>query len=227
VTNQSEEDNVMKTDVKLRQDVIDELKWAPNVKAGAIGVAVKDGVVALSGYVDSYAEKIAAESAAGRVLGVKEIVQEIKVKLPDSLQRSDDDIARAATNALEWNVSVPHESIKVKVQDSWITLSGEVEWAYQRDAAWDAVRFLTGVSGVSNLITVKPSLKPIDAKTKIEKAIRRNARFDGQQITVETRGDKVVLEGVVHSYVILSEAENAACAAPGICEVENHLTVSP
>ena len=217
----------MKTDAELKRDVMDELKWEPDVNAEAIGVAVKDGVVILSGTVDSYTEKMAAERAVQRVFGVTAIAQEIKVKLPGSYERSDEDIAKAAANALEWNMSVPHDRIKVKVQDGWVTLSGEVDWRYQKDAAEDAVCCLMGVVGVTNLIIVKPSLKPTEIKTKIESAFQRNAMLDARRITVETRGDKVILEGTVRSYAEKKEAEEAACAAPGICNVENRITVSP
>lgn len=217
----------MKTDAELKKDVMDELKWEPDMNAEAIGVAVKDCIVTLSGYVDKYTQKIAAERATSRVFGVKAIAQEIKVRLPGALERPDEDIARSASNALEWNVSVPHEKIKVKVQDGWVTLSGEVEWAYQKDAAEDAVCCLMGVTGISNQIIVEPSTQPADIKAKIEAAFQRHAMLDARRITVDTRGDKVILEGVVHSYAEKKETENAACAAPGIRKVENHLIVSP
>ncbi len=217
----------MKTDAELKRDVTDELKWEPGVKAETIGVAAKDGVVTLSGFVDSYTEKMAAERAALRVFGVKAIGQEIKVKLPSSLERSDEDIARAAANALKWNVSVPDDRVKVKVQDGWVTLNGDVDWQYQKTAAEDTVCCLLGVTGVTNLITVKPSIKPSDIKTKIEGAFQRNAMLDARRITVETIDDKVILKGFVRSYTEKNEAEQAAFAAPGIFEFDNRLIVSP
>lgn len=217
----------MKTDAELKKDVMEELQWAPNINADAIGVAVKDGIVTLTGYVDSYTEKLAAERAAQGVFGVNAIAQKIKVKLSGSDSRSDEDIARAAVNALGWTTSVPHDRIKVKVQDGWLTLSGKVEWLFQRTAAEDAVRCLIGVKGVTNLITVKPVLKPGDIKTKIEGAFQRNAVLDARRISVETLEDKVILKGVVHSYVEKKEAERVACAAPGVCEVENNIVVIP
>ena len=217
----------MKTDSELKQDVIDELMWEPDINATEIGVAVKDGIVTLSGYVDTYHEKLAAERAAQGVFGVKAVVQETKVRLPGSLQRSDEDIARAAANALEWTMSVPHDRIKVKVQNGWITLSGQVDWRYQRDAAEDAVCNLMGVVGVSNQITVKPSPKPTEIKTKIESAFQRNALLDARRIDVQVRGDRVILEGSVRSYAEKKEAEQVACSAPGICEVENRIAVNP
>jgi osmotically-inducible protein OsmY len=217
----------MNSDSELKQDVIDELMWEPDINATEIGVAVNDGVVTLSGYVDTYHEKLAAERAAQGVFGVKAVVQEIKVRLPGSLQRSDEDIARAAANALEWTASVPLDRIKVKVQNGWITLSGQVDWRYQRDAAEDAVCNLMGVVGVSNQITVKPSPKLTEIKTKIESAFQRNALLDARRIDVQVRGDRVILEGSVRSYAEKKEAEQVACSAPGICEVENRIAVNP
>ena len=215
------------TDSELKRDVMDELMWEPDINAVEIGVAVKDGVVTLSGYVDSYHEKLAAERAAQGVFGVKAVVQEIKVRLPAPLQRSDEDIAKAAVNALTWNMSVPHDRIKVRVQDGSVTLSGQVDWRYQRNAAEDAVCDLMGVVGVTNQISVKPSLKPTEIKTKIESAFQRNALLDARRVAVQVRGDRVILEGSVRSYVEKREAEQAACSAPGICEVENKIIVSP
>ena len=165
----------MKTDSELQQDVMNELQWEPMVKAAEIGVGVKDGVVTLSGYVDSFYKKWAAERAAARVFGVKAVAEELKVRLPGSLERSDEDIARAASDALEWNVAVPYEGIKVQVQDGLVTLSGKVDWWYQKDAAEDAVRKLVGVVMVSNYITIKPAVKPEDVKDKIVSAFHRNA----------------------------------------------------
>ena len=217
----------MTTDSELKQDVIDELMWEPDINATEIGVAVKDGVATLSGSVDSYHEKLAAERAAQGVFGVRAVVQEIKVRLPGSLQRSDEDIAKAAANALAWTASVPHDRIKVKVQNGWITLSGQVDWRYQRDAAEDAVCNLLGVVGVSNQITVKPSPKLTEIKTKIESAFQRNALIDARRIDVQVRGDRVILEGSVRSYAEKKEAEQVACSAPGICEVENRIAVNP
>ncbi len=217
----------MKTDAELKKDVMDALKWEPNINDETIGVTVKDCIVTLSGYVSSYTEKQAVERAAQGVFGVKAIAEEIKVKLPGSGQRSDEDIAKAAVNALEWTTSVPHDRIKVKVQDGWLSLSGEVEWYVQKTASEDAVCGLMGVKGVTNLITVKPSIKPADIKTKIESAFQRNAVLDARRIRVETRGDKVILEGIVRTYTEKKEAERVACAAPGVCEVQNNIIVNP
>ena len=219
----------MKTDAQLQQDVINELKWDPIVKA-AIGVDVKDGVVRLSGYVDSYSKKWAADLAAARVFGVKAVEsEEIQVRLPSSLKRPDENIARAASNALEWDVSVPHDRVKAQVQNGLLTLSGEVDWWYQKSAAENAVRHLMGVVSVSNGITIKPESKQLDAdvKVQIECAFQRNAVLDARRITVETRGSKVILRGSVRNWVEREQVERAAWAAPGVSKVENYIIISP
>jgi osmotically-inducible protein OsmY len=217
----------MRTDTELQQDVMNELKWEPTIKAAEIGVAVKDGVVTLSGYVDSYVKKLAAERAAARVFGVRAVVEEIEVRLPGSLKRSDEDVAGAVANVLEWNVLVPHDRVKVQVQDGLVTLSGEVDWGYQKFAAEEAVRYLMGVVWFNNQITVKPPVKPMDTKDKIESAFRRNAMLDARRITVETRGSCVILSGSVRSWGERAEAQWAAWAAPGVSEVENNIIISP
>ena len=217
----------MKTDSELQQDVMNELQWEPMVKAAEIGVGVKDGVVTLSGYVDSFYKKWAAERAAARVFGVKAVAEELKVRLPGSLERSDEDIARAASDALEWNVAVPYEGIKVQVQEGLVTLSGKVDWWYQKDAAEDAVRKLVGVVMVSNHITIKPAVKPEDVKDKIESAFQRNALLDARRVTVEAHGGKVILRGSVRNWAEKEQVEQAAWAAPGVSEVESHILFSP
>jgi osmotically-inducible protein OsmY len=217
----------MKTDVELQQDVMNELKWEPTVKAAEIGVAVKDGVVTLSGYVDSYAKKWAAERAAARVFGVRAVAEAIKVRLPGSLKRSDEDIAQAVANVLEWNVLVPHDRVKVQVQDGLVTLSGEVDWGYQKFAAEEAVRYLMGVVWFSNQITVKPTVKPQDIKNKIVSAFQRNALLDSRRIAVDTRGGWVILSGSVRTWGERAEAQWAAWAAPGVSEVDNNIIISP
>jgi osmotically-inducible protein OsmY len=218
----------MKTDSELQHDIMEELKWEPTVRAAEIGVGVTDGVVTLSGYVDSFYEKWAAERAVARVFGVKAVAEELKVRLPGSLMRSDEDIARAVSNTLEWHILVPHDRIKVMVQDGgMVTLSGEVDWWYQKEAAEDAVRKLVGVVLVSNRITIKPSVKPLNVKEKIISAFQRNALLDSRRITVETRGDWIILKGSVHSWAERAEAQWAAFAAPGVTEVENDIKINP
>ena len=217
----------MKTDVELQQDVMNELQWEPTLKAAEFGVAVKDGVVTLSGYVDSYVKKLVAERAAARVFGVRAVAEEIQVRLPGSLKRSDEDIAGMVANVLEWNVLVPHDHVKVQVQDGGVTLSGEVDLGYQKYAAEEAVRYLMGVVWLSNKITVKPKVKPLDIKAKIESAFQRNALLDSRRIKIETRGGKVILSGSVRSWGERAEAQWVAWAAPGVSEVENDIIISP
>jgi osmotically-inducible protein OsmY len=217
----------MRTDSELQHDVMNELEWEPTIKAAEIGVGVVDGVVTLSGYVDSLYKKLAAERAAVRVFGVKAVVEEIQVRLSSSLKRSDEDIAQAASNVLEWNVAVPYHRVKVEVQDAVVTLSGEVDWWYQKDAAGDAVRKLVGVVLVSNRILVKPAVKAQDVKDRIESAFQRNALLDARRVTVETRGGKVILRGSVRNWAERAEVEWAAWAAPGVSEVESHIMFSP
>jgi osmotically-inducible protein OsmY len=217
----------VKTDAELQQDVMNELKWEPTIKAAGIGVGVKDGVVTLSGYVDSYVKKWAAERAAARVSGVRAVAEGIQVRLPSSLKRSDEDLAAAVANVLEWNILVPHDHVKVQVQDGLVTLSGEVDWWYQKNAAEEAVRCLMGVVLFNNEIRVKPPVKPLDVRDEIESAFRRNALLDSRRVTVETRGSSVILSGRVRNWAERAEAQWTAWAAPGVSDVENNIIISP
>jgi osmotically-inducible protein OsmY len=217
----------MKTDSELQRDVLDELKWEPSINAAHIGVSVKDGIVTVSGHVDSYWERFMAERAAKRVRGVKAIANEIEVVLPGISRRSDEDIAAAVVKALQSHVGVPEDKIKVTVSKGWVKLEGEVEWGYQKDDAERAVRSLSGVTGVSNLIAVKPRVAPTELKAKIEDAFRRSAELDARRISVEVDGGKVILRGTVRSFAEKSAATTAAWSAPGVSSVENLIIVQP
>jgi osmotically-inducible protein OsmY len=215
----------MRSDSQIRDDVIDQLRWEPTVTSADIGVTVRDGVATLTGTVPYYAEKLAAENAARRVAGVKAVAEEIQVELLGSHERDDTDIAGAAVDALAWHVWVP-STVKATVEKGIVTLTGEVRWEFERNAAFDAVRYLDGVKGVRDLITIKPKVKPTEVKDKIEKAFERNAVLDAKKIKVQAVGGDVTLSGNVRSWAERAEAYSAAYSAPGVKSVANLITVS-
>jgi len=215
----------MSQDSELQQDVLAEFKWEPSVTAGHIGVTADHGVVTLSGHVDSYAQKHAAETAARRVKGVKAVAEEIEVRLPVETQRTDDEIAAAAIERLAWNVSVPKDSVKVRVENGWVTLTGQVDWWYQKDAVGQDIRPLHGVIGVSNQTTIKPRVNATNLSDDITHALHRSWFFDPENVHVRTDGGKVVLTGTVNSLHERQIAAQTAWAAPGVTNVENDIAV--
>ena len=217
----------MSSDLDLRQDVLDELDFEPSVNAAHIGVTANHGVVTLTGFVTSYAEKTMAERAARRVKGVKAIAEEIEVRLPSDTKRADDEIATRAVDILKWQVGFPADRIKVKVEKGMVTLSGEVDWQFQKTDAYHVVHKLSGVIGVLNQIEVAAPLHAIEVKEKIEKALRRSAELDASRITVRTDGAKVVLGGRVHAWFERDIAERAAWSAPGVTEVQDEILIEP
>ena len=213
-------------DIDLRQDVLEELEWDPSIDARTIGVAVENGIVALTGHVDNYAAKTTVERIVKRVHGVTGVANDVEVKLPTGAARDDIDIARSAVNALDWNVSVPKNRIKVAVTKGWVTLDGNVEWYYQKRAAEDAVTYLAGVRGVSNGITVAG--KPVhveDVKQKIEAALKRSAEIDAKKIAVRASDGRVTLTGTVRSWVERQDAVSAAWSAPGVKTVVDEIRI--
>lgn len=215
------------TDRELQRHVEDALGWEPSFDAADIGVSADNGIVTLRGDIATYAARSAAERAALKVYGVKAVANDLNVRLPGEYQRTDSDIAKAAVNALHWNTVVPGERITVAVSSGWVTLKGNVDWQYQKEAATRAVRDLTGVRGVSNEITVHPRVNPGDVRAKIEDAFRRSAEIDARRVAVTAENGKIILTGNVRSWAERQEAERAAWAAPGVTQVEDRLSITP
>lgn len=218
-----------RTDEQIQRDVLEELRWDARVQSNEIGVSVTDGVVSLTGWVDSYTKKWVAERTAHRVRGVRAVANDIEVRMPSSIDRTDSDIAEAATRALQWDAFVPIERLDVTVSRGWVTLQGEVEWQYQRRAAERAVRRLSGVRGVTNLIALRPRITPTpdDLRQRIEDALARSAETDAERIRVEVPGEQIVLTGTVRSWSEKEEAERVAWSAPGATSVDNRIMVDP
>lgn len=216
----------MKSDAQLKKDVVEELAWEPSINATAVGVAVKDGVVTLSGHLNTYAEKNSIERAVGRVSGVRAVAVELDVKLDPDHKKSDSEIAAAAESALKWQSLLPVDRIRVKVEKGFITLSGEVDWDYQRRNAEKTVRSLIGVVGVYNTITLKPSVMPSNVEARISQALTRHAQDEAKNIHVSVQGSTVTLRGKVDSWIERNAVINAAWAAPGVTLVKNEMVVA-
>jgi osmotically-inducible protein OsmY len=215
----------MKTDAQVQQNVMDQLKWDPSIHAAEIGVEVKNGVVTLSGEVSSYSEKWNAEQVALRVAGVKALAVDMKVKLSELGQRTDADIALSAQNTLRWSMAVPQGAVKVLVENGWLALSGDVEWQYQRQAAIEAVRHLSGVTGVSNQIGIKPLPSAKVVKADIEAALKRTAASESEAITVQVQGADVTLTGNVHSWAERDLVSRSAWSSAGVRQVVDQMTL--
>ena len=215
----------MKNDAQIQKDVMAQLNWEPILNAEQIGVSVKDGIVTLTGIVDSYTQKITAERAAKKVTGVKAVAEDIQVGPSSVYNRKDSEIAEAILSALKWHAAVMEGQIKIKVEKGVVTLDGKVEWDYQRSAAKSAIENLTGIKMIYNLISVKPRLIASDLKSKIKAALQRSALEDANDIDVETDGNSVMLSGMVRSIQEKEDAESAAWMAPGVSSVENRITV--
>lgn len=219
----------MTADNELQQSILEELRDEPSVDAAQIGVAVDKGIVSLTGTVGTYAEKLLAEDTVKRVFGVRAVANDITVKLREAHARTDPEIAKAAVDALRWHAMVPDERITVTVDKGWLTLEGNVDWKYQKDAAEHAVKHLVGVKAVSNAITIKPhkAINTGQIKHQIFEAFRRHAELEARRIGIDAKEGKVTLHGNVHNWREVQEAQRAAWSAPGVAEVENRLVVVP
>lgn len=217
----------MNHEADLQRDVLDELRWEPGINAAHVGVTVRQSVVTLSGHVASYSEKYAAEQAVARVHGVRAVANELEVRLPGELSRTDEDIAAACVTALRQSWPVPEQHLEVVVDGGHVTLSGEVEWRYQREVAEAAVRHVPGIRGLVNLVLVKPRLSTEEVRERIKAAFQREARSDASGILIEAVGNKVILHGSVRSAAEREDAQRIARATPGVLQVENDLTIVP
>jgi osmotically-inducible protein OsmY len=216
----------MKTDSEIQKDVMDELKWEPILNATEIGVAVKNGVVTLTGYVNNYAKKFAAENSAWRVKGVKAVAEELEVRLSDADQLTDAEIAESIVSTLRWHTAIPDEKIKIKVTNGWVYLDGEVDWNFQKESAFNTIRYLKGVKGVTNLLTVKPRVNATLVKANIRKALERNADLEAANIQVETLGNMVVLKGSTRSWIEKRAVERAVWSSPGVSTIDDELIIA-
>ena len=215
----------MKTDKQLKMDITEELKWEPRVRDEAIGIEVRDGVVTLTGSVPDFAQRMRAERAVERVAGVRAVAQELTVKVPNTHERSDTDLAHQVANTLAWDTEVANQPIKAKIENGWVTLEGQVDWPFQRNAPERAVRYLFGVKGVSNLLTVKSHASTYDVADHITAAFRRGAEADAKKINVSATNGKVTLTGTVRSWPERADAQRAAWSATSVTEVDNRLAV--
>lgn len=215
----------MKTDLQIQKDVMDEIKWQPNLELAQIGVAVKDGVVTLSGQVDSYMKKAAAVKAAKKVAGVKVVAEDIQVGASPSFKKSDSEIGTAVLNALKWNSAIQHERIKIEVEDGVVRLDGDADWQFQRSETKKTIEKLQGVRMVLNFITIRPQIMPEDIEQKIMSAFQRSASIDSKSVKAVVVGSKVMLTGTVRSFAEKQDAEDAVWAAPGVLSVENKLEI--
>lgn len=216
----------MKTDLELQKDVQDELKWEPKLRGSEIGVSAHNGIITLTGIVDRYTKKIAAEKAAERVAGVKIIAQEIEVRISKAGKKSDTEIAKAILESFKWNSEIPEDSIKLRVENGWVFIEGEVEWQYQKDLIREAIEPIQSVKGISNYVTIQPKLESSIIKENIRKALLRNAAIEANNIKLEITDKKVILKGTVHSWFEKNEIEKAAWSAPGVEVVEDDLIIS-
>jgi osmotically-inducible protein OsmY len=216
----------MKTDYQIQQDVVNQINWDPFLKVSEIGVSVMNGIVTVSGHVDSYLKKVEVEKSVKQVSGVRAVVMNITVGISPANRRTDLEIAEAVLESLRWHTSIPDENITPRVENGIVTLTGEVDWDYQRNSAKDIVSNLAGVTNVLNLITVKPGAVAEDIRQKITNAFQRVATLDADKILLEVKNHKVILHGMVSSYTERQDAESAAWSAPGITKVDNFLQVA-